>query len=440
MTINVTVGIGRDPFPADTVENEVTVRVDGYFLGMKDASSSAVSQMYLTFGDEVISHLDGAYALVVYDKRDGRVRYGTDPLGLCPLYTAINDTRLIVASTLNDIDSSHWRYVSRVSPGVLWDQTGHGVQVIPRAIEVNWRDALTTAVAACGNDHRDVLLSGGVDSTVITGLASRLGTVSTFTVGFPGSPDLEWAQRAAERFDADHHQTLIDVDDIERLAIDVVAITASFEPWLVLGGIGTLAALRMVRHAGIKSVLSGEGADELFAGYRDFDRISPGELNRVLCAYQYDLGATEGLRLDRCARAANVQAKVPFLASDVVAAVNNLPARFKRDRAGNPNSMTKVALREFALDLGAGEDLALRMKNGISRSIGAVKLLTDVADGQRDRWSDALDRRRFSAPGLNMDEPMTAWLLGIWLEIWGDRLANDWADLKRRRLVRQFAS
>lgn len=440
MTINVTVGIGRDSFPADTDEDEVTVRIDGYFLGMEGAFSNTVSQMYMRFGDEVISHLDGAYALVVYDKRDGRVRYGTDPLGLCPLYTVVTDTHLIIASTLNDIDSTQWRHASRVSPGVLWDQTGHGVQAAPRAVEMNWRDALTTAVAACGDGHRDVLLSGGVDSTVITGVASRLGTVSTFTVGFPGSPDLEWAQRAAERFDTDHHQTLLDVDDVERLAIDVIAATASFEPWLVLGGMGTLAALRMAQRIGIKSVLSGEGADELFAGYRDFDRISSDNLNRVLCAYQYDLGATEGLRLDRCARAAGVQVKIPFLASDVVAAVNNLPARVKRDRAGDPNSMTKIALREFAFDLGADEGLALRIKNGISHSVGAVKLLMDVADGQRDRWSDASDRRRFAAPGLNMDEPVTAWLLGVWLEIWGDRLANDWADLKRRRLVRQSAS
>ena len=435
MIINL--GIGRDPLPADTVDDQVTINLDGYLLGVDDPSSAAVAQMYLTFGDKLLSQLDGAYALIVNDKHNGTIRYGTDPLGLCPLYTAVFDNQLIIASTINDFDPSLWRHVFRVIPGMLWDEKNHATPTAPRVVNMNWRDALTAAVAACGNDHRNVLLSGGVDSTVITALASRLGTVSTFTVGFPGSLDFEWAQQAAERFNTNHHQVLLDVDDIEHLAIEVVAATASFEPWLILGGIGTLAALQVAAKTGVTSVLTGEGADELFAGYCDFDRIPTTDLNQLLRAYQYDLGATEALRLDRCARAARIQARIPFLAGDVVAAINQLPVSEKRDRPGDPDSMTKVALREFAIDLGVGQELAWRPKDGISQSVGATKLLAEVADGQRDRWPDIVDRHRFAAPGLNPNEPTVAWLLGVWLEHWGDRLAVDWADLERRRLVRQ---
>lgn len=395
--------------------------------------------LYERYGVSFTDQLDGMYAFVIADEQAESLVFGVDEIGIKPLHLARDEGSIFLCSTLQALGPRELARAERVPAGTVWDL--HGLRHVSRRhhAQRHWIEALTSAVDS-QTPHEvswGCLLSGGLDSSVLCRLASRSQPVTTIACGLlDGSADLLAARRVAEALDTDHHEELIDPAYLRALAVDVVSATASFEPWLVLGGIGTLAASRAAARLGLKVLLSGEGADELFGGYRDFDEVPAARLENALRAQQNQLGATECLRLDRCSMAAGVEVRVPYLSRDVVAAVRALPVTAKRSRPGSRESVAKVALREYAHSLGLPEEVVWRPKVGFSSGTGIGPLLTEMAWSERESWACPKDRARFAAPGLEVDAPLYAWFLGLWLQRYGDRLAASWSDLARRGLVR----
>ena len=401
--------------------------------------AEVVLSLYEKFGVSFTDHLDGMYAFIIADEhRDGLV-FGVDEIGIKPLYIAREDGDTFLCSTLQAMGRNELGLANRVPAGTVWDLSGLRHMTRPREPVRDWREALAFAVA--DQIPEDVpwgcLLSGGLDSSVLCQLASRTQTLTTIACGLEeGSADLVAARRVAAALNTNHHEALIDSADLRSLAAEVVAATASFEPWLVLGGIGTLVASRAAAGFGMKVLLSGEGADELFGGYRDFDDVPHSCLEAALRAQQSQLGATECLRLDRCSMAAGVEVRVPYLSRDVVAAVRSLPVASKRSRPGSRASISKVALREFADSLSLPDEIVRRPKVGFSSGVGIESALSDISLSERDKWAHLKERNRFAAPGLDQNAPLYSWLLGLWLELYGDSLAASWSELARRGLVR----
>ena len=109
------------------------------------------------------------------------------------------------------------------------------------------------------------MLSGGLDSSLIVQLASEIASpVQTITCGFRNGTDMIAGRRMAERVNSIHQEVLVDREELIQVVKSVVAATASMEPWTVMGGVGTYLVAREARRLGIKVLLSGEGADELF--------------------------------------------------------------------------------------------------------------------------------------------------------------------------------
>lgn len=401
--------------------------------------------LFERLGCSFTDQIDGMYAFIILGEREGRFWYGVDELGIKPLYSAKDgDTSLYLASTAQALGSTLLSRAERVTPGTVQSASGLEHETVNRAPVTNWRNDLATSVRS--QIPKEVawgcLLSGGLDSSVLVTLARGFARrpLRTLSCGLPMSVDVLHARRVADHLETEHHERLLDPDEIPNLVREVIDATGSFEPWLVLGGIGTLAVCQEASRLGLKVLLSGEGADELFAGYADFDETPADQLEAQLRAQQLQLGATECLRLDRCSMHAGVEVRVPYLSRRVVNAVRRLPVSEKRDLPGSRDSTTKVALRRHARALGLPEWVASRAKEGFSTGTGVLPVVHEAALSERNLWAASRYRARFAAPGLDMNSPVGAWLLGLWLERFGDSFGADWDSLACRGLVRNSSS
>jgi asparagine synthase (glutamine-hydrolysing) len=282
------------------------------------SDTEVLLKAYHRWGDDFVSHLYGMFAFVMVERDSGRVLLGRDRLGIKPLYVTEDAHRIRFASTLpallagggldtriDPVALHHYMTFHSVVPAPL--TILRGVRKIPPASlvaiepdgrrttttywapdftrradrsdwsERDWEDAVlsTLRVAVERRLVADVpvgcLLSGGVDSSLIVGLLAEAGQhgLSTFSIGFESAGGVEgdefrWSDIIAQRFDTDHHQIRIGTDRMLP-ALDA-AIGAMSEPMVSHDCVAFyLLSQEVSRH--VKVVQSGQGADEVFAGY-----------------------------------------------------------------------------------------------------------------------------------------------------------------------------
>ncbi|WFF06200.1 asparagine synthase-related protein [Micromonospora sp. WMMD1076] len=324
--------------------DEVGVRApsgnDGHVVGI----------LYEKYGLRFADHLEGMYAVCLYDLEQDLLVVAVDGIGVKPLYAARRGGALFVSSTPETIPAELRPFACRVAPGTVWSSRGDVVAISPRPREGTLRDLVVTAVRdqIPAEVRWGCMLSGGLDSSLLTAIATReVGLVSTFTAGLEGSADLDAAREVAAYLGTDHHEVIFDEAEIPDLLDAVVTHTVSPDVFTVLGGVGTWLTARLAHDAGVRVLLSGEGADELFGGYGFYADLPPAMVEPWMRFEQRDLGARECLRLDRCAMAHHVEARVPYLDSAVVAHARALPPARKIDYSVRP-ARQKVALREIA--------------------------------------------------------------------------------------------
>ncbi|KKC06590.1 N-acetylglutaminylglutamine amidotransferase [Mycobacterium nebraskense] len=282
------------------------------------SDTEVLLKAYRHWGDDFVSHLHGMFAFAIVERDSGRVLLGRDRLGIKPLYLTEDGHRIRFASTLpallagggvdtriDPVALHHYmtfhsvvpppltilRGVRKVPPASLvaiepdgrrttttyWtpDFTRHDDRA--RWSETDWEDAVLDAlrIAVKRRLVADVpvgcLLSGGVDSSLIVGLLAEAGQhgLMTFSIGFESAGGVEgdefrWSDIIAERFETAHHQIRIGTDRMLP-ALDG-AIGAMSEPMVSHDCVAFyLLSQEVSRH--VKVVQSGQGADEVFAGY-----------------------------------------------------------------------------------------------------------------------------------------------------------------------------
>ncbi len=155
-------------------------------------------------------------------------------------------------------------------------------------------------------------LSGGLDSAAITALASQhLAGMKTFTAGLDGAPDLEYASVVARFLGTEHHEIIVTADDLMRMLPDVIWHLESFDPLLVRSSLLNFAAAQKAADH-VSDIFSGEGADELFAGYSYLSCLPEEKLHHELLRLTGKLHNTALQRVDRCASAFGMTARVVF--------------------------------------------------------------------------------------------------------------------------------
>jgi asparagine synthase (glutamine-hydrolysing) len=355
-------------------------------------------------GPAALARLEGMFAFVAAGE-DGRFVAARDPVGIKPLYwTPPSPDRdgVRFASEMHVFDPEWQPYVEPFPPGHAWtpeDGLVRFADAVPAAgvhpppersqVAAGTRDVLIAAVRRqlMGDVPVGVFLSGGLDSSLIAAIAARITAehgrrLQTFAVGTPGSPDLVAARRVADHIGSDHHETTYTADEALAALGDVVRSIESFDPGLVRSAVPNFFLAReTARH--VKVVLTGEGADELFAGYDYLRDFTDGEaLHDELVRMIRGLHNLNLQRCDRVTMAHGLEARVPFLDREVIAWALSLPPETKLSPPGVPE---KRLLRE-AFDGWLPDDLLWRDKAEFGDGSGARDVLGATFDA---RISDA---------------------------------------------------
>jgi asparagine synthase (glutamine-hydrolysing) len=363
-------------------------------------------------GPDALCELNGMFAFVVAGA-DGSFMAARDPVGIKPLYWARGDGEVRFASEMAAFDDDWQPKVEVFPPGHYWTPSGGLVQfgcAVPRPVrepaDVSGNGSRAKAVAdtravlvrsverqMMGDVPVGVFLSGGLDSSLVAAIAQRYlrergMTLMTFAVGLEDSPDILAARAAAEYLGTDHHESVYTADEATQSVPDVVAAIEAFDPSLVRSAVPNLLLARFTaRH--VKVVLTGEGADELFAGYEYMGEYGdPASLHAELVRSVEGLHNLNLQRCDRVTMAHGLEARVPFLDREVIEHALAIPPQWKMAR----DQPEKALLRE-AFEGWLPHDLLWRGKSQFGDGSGAASVLTDVVAGsvsqeefERDRW------------------------------------------------------
>ncbi|MER7014649.1 asparagine synthase (glutamine-hydrolyzing) [Saccharopolyspora sp. NPDC000359] len=363
-------------------------------LGEQDFRTASDSESALVllarFGPAALGRLQGMWALCAAAP-DGRFVAARDRLGIKPLYWAeVGGTRYF-ASELRAFPTEVQAAVETFPPGCSWTpETGlvRFADPVPEVLpdraglpaeiaEKMTREVLVDSVRRhlMADVEVGVFLSGGLDSSIVAAIAAEeraaVGQrLKTFAVGTADSPDLRAARAAAEHLGTEHLEAVFDADRAIAALDAVVASVESFDASLIRSAVPNWFLAELA--AGhVKAVLTGEGADELFAGYGYYHRSHatdlPGELARTL-------GELHGLNLQRCDRvtmAHGLEARVPFLDADVIAHAMSLPPELKELEDGVEKAHLRRAFTGWLPD-----ELLWRRKSQFGTGSGAQDLLT----------------------------------------------------------------
>lgn len=353
----------------------------------------------------VTARLQGMFAFAL--ARGDELILGRDPIGIKPLYTGRHQDHLIFSSELRAFPSGT-ADVEPLPPGTIWSsRTGQRrYYEIPEPDPVRGeladhaqrvRAALEDAVVGHLMSDVDVgaFLSGGLDSSAIVALARRhVDRLHTFSVGLAGSPDLEAARLVAKHLDTIHHEYVLEPAEIRAALPMIIGALESFDQDLVRSAVPTYFTARLAAEH-VKVVLTGEGADELFAGYRyhkniDSDEALQADARRSLA----ELHHANLQRVDRLTMAHALEARVPFLDVNLIETALSIPARLRRPGQGAPE---KAVLRMAVEDL-LPESVVWRDKAQFDEGSGTADLLPDMTlDDRVD-----LGEYRASFPGTSL--------------------------------------
>ena len=291
-----------------------------------------------------LESLSGIFAFALYDEARDEFIIARDPIGVIPLYIGYDgDGKVYVASELKALEGQCERYEPFLpgcyywsrKPGVRryyvrdWMNYGNvkdndaSVDDIQKALEDAVRRQLMSDVPY------GVLLSGGLDSSVISAIAQKYAPhrieddsrspaywprLHSFAVGLKGAPDLEKARMVAEHIGTVHHEINYTIQEGLDAIRDVIYYTETYDVTTVRASTPMYLLARVIKSMGIKMVLSGEGADEIFGGYLYFHKAPTAEefhdetVRKLGKLHLYDC-----LRANKSLSAWGVEGRVPFL-------------------------------------------------------------------------------------------------------------------------------
>lgn len=343
-----------------------------------------------------ITKLDGMFAFVLATPE--RIIAARDPLGIKPLYVARLAKGLAFCSELKAFDGLGVESVEAIGPGEMFDSSDgtrrwfrvpHGaaeaepgldVESVCRELRLTLEDAVRKWMVA--DVEVGSFLSGGLDSSIIAAIAAQAvdRPLKTFSVGIEGSPDIVAAASVADHIGSQHYQLTFSAKDIAQALPHVIYHLESADVDLVRSAIPTHFATTLARQH-VKAVLTGEGADELFAGYAYHHAYahSPRELADELTRSLTTMHNVNLQRVDRITMAQGLEARTPFLDRDLIDFAQSIPATYKM-RITDPNgceTTEKWVLREACKDL-LPQELVWRRKAQFDEGTGTVDALDEA--------------------------------------------------------------
>jgi asparagine synthase (glutamine-hydrolysing) len=366
----------------------------------------------------------------VWAKPDnGKFVLHRDELGVAPLYLGVDaNANKYFASEVKSLLPA-CQYVEEVPPGNNYDRDktvryyelkeGRLLNEKPEKIAERLRkhleDAVTTSIRS---ENTGAWLSGGLDSSVISALGSRhVKRLHTFSTGINGAPDLEYARETAKFIKSTHHEVTVTLDDLIKVLPEVIFNLESFDALLVRSSITNYI---VAKRAGefVTEVFSGEGGDELFAGYEYLKSISMSDLGAELIKITNNLHNTALQRVDRSASANGTVAHVIFTSPEVVKFAFTIPVKYKMF-----NSTEKWILRK-AMEGYLPDGVLKRPKAKFWEGAGVMELISEYANNQITDNEFRVERRLSNGWILNTKEEL--YYYRIFKDYFGPDINLNW--------------
>lgn len=307
-----------------------------------ECDTEVILHLFEEEGMNGLKKLDGMFALAI--ATPGELILARDPVGIKPLYFQESGDCLFFASEIKAF--YHCRDpIVELKPGTIYSSVSqsHSYYELPRNFEgeMSWEECLAAlrqrvTVAVKKRLMADVplgsFLSGGLDSSIITALVkAEREQLHTFSVATEQSSDRRYARSVADYLGTAHHEYIIRPSEIKKALPTIIYYLESYDRSLVRSAVANYF-LAQIAAAEVKVVLTGEGADELFAGYRYLEEFPDADsLNGELWRITKDLHNTNLQRTDRMTMAHGLEARVPFLDVAVIRLAMQIPAAYKRD-------------------------------------------------------------------------------------------------------------
>lgn len=371
---------------------------------------------------EMLESLSGIFAFALYDADRDDFLIARDPIGVIPLYIGRDaDGKVYAASELKALEGQCESYEPFLPGHYYWGREGKMVRYYQRdwqsydAVKDNGassediRQGLRSAVRRqlMSDVPYGVLLSGGLDSSVISAIAQSYAAkrienqgqteawwprLHSFAVGLKGAPDLAKAKMVADHIGTVHHEVNYTIQEGLDALRDVVYFTETYDVTTIRASTPMYLLARVIRSMGIKMVLSGEGADEIFGGYLYFHKAPDARafheetVRKLSKLHLYDC-----LRANKSLSAWGVEGRVPFLDKEFLDIAMRTNPKAKLCPGA---TIEKKIVREAFADM-LPEAVAWRQKEQFSDGVGyswidTLKQITEsaVSDEQMARAAE----------------------------------------------------
>jgi len=372
-------------------------QLEGKFEFQTQSDCEVILALYQEKGIDFIEDLNGIFAFVLYDREKDCYLIARDHIGVMPLYMGWDaDGQFYVASELKALEGvckkieeflpGHYLYSKEGAPKKWYSRSWteydnvknnvSSIEVLRKALEDSVHRQLMSDVPY------GVLLSGGLDSSVISAIAKKYAAkriedqdqeeawwpnLHSFAVGLVGSPDLIAAKKVADHIGTVHHEIHFTVQEGLDALRDVVYHLETYDVTTIRASTPMYLMSRVIKSMGVKMVLSGEGADEIFGGYLYFHKAPNAQafheetIRKLGKLHLYDC-----LRANKSLAAWGVEGRVPFLDKefmDVAMALN------PEDKMAKDGKMEKWILRKAFEDY-LPASVAWRQKEQFSDGVG----------------------------------------------------------------------
>ena len=401
---------------------EIRRRYAGQYEFQTGSDCEVILALYREKGIDFLEDLNGIFAFVLYDEERDEFLIARDPIGVIPLYIGYDsDGTVYVASELKALEGQCEKYEPFLPGHYYWSKepgmkryyerdwfSYEAVKDNPASVEAI-RDGLTAAVKRqlMSDVPYGVLLSGGLDSSVISALAEKFSEhrieddsktraywprLHSFAVGLKGAPDLAKARLVADHIGTVHHEINYTIQEGLDAIRDVIYFIETYDVTTVRASTPMYLLARVIKSMGIKMVLSGEGADEIFGGYLYFHKAPSAQafheetVRKLGKLYLYDC-----LRANKSLSAWGVEGRVPFLDKEFLdVAMRTNPRAKMIAPLSSPEGDTIVPSANETNEAPSGAVGGAWIEKRIVREAFADMLPAEVAWRQKEQFSDGV--------------------------------------------------
>ena len=408
---------------------EIRQTTEGRYKFQTRSDCEVILALYKEKGIDFLEDLSGIFAFVLYDEEQDEFLIARDPIGVIPLYIGFDsDGTVYIASELKALEGQCEQYEPFLPGHYYWSKQPGMKRYYQRdwmqydAVKENdvklqtLRDALENAVRRqlMSDVPYGVLLSGGLDSSVISAIAEKYAAMRiednsqtkaywprlhSFAVGLKGAPDLIKARMVADHIGTVHHEINYTIQEGLDAIRDVIYFIETYDVTTVRASTPMYLLARVIKSMGIKMVLSGEGADEVFGGYLYFHKAPNAKafheetVRKLSKLYLYDC-----LRANKSLTAWGVEGRVPFLDKDFLDVAMRVNPKAKMCPG---TTIEKRIVREAFADILPAE-VAWRQKEQFSDGVGyswidTLKAITSAAVTD-EQMANAAERFPINTP------------------------------------------